>query len=307
MLKRGLVALIGIFLIAIFVFPQIANAQPSIQPSRQQTVTVRIEPSLEIQQGRTALIRVSGLNISRVEVTFLGQFVTLHQTSMGDWMGFLAVTMDTAQGIQQANIYTWFGDDPNNQRTIQDINVLWGGFPSEQIGISYALSDLLSPELNQWELDFFTQIYNRVSPERFFTTFVHPVEGPVISTFGNFRDYNNSQLKGRHTGQDYRVNGDTPIGATANGRVIIARNFPIRGNHVVIDHGWGVLSGYSHMNTINVVPGQIVRQGEIIGTVGSTGRSQGPHFHFEISVNGYWVDPNQFLLLNIPTTTSQTQ
>lgn len=302
-MKKGILIgglLLLVILSGVWGKAKMVEAKPPAEGA-PQTIGLRILPGLEIQQGRTLLVYVTGSTaVSRAQATFLEQSVVMYPTAEGEWVGFLAVDMNTAQGVYQLNVYVWEADNPNNTRITQDIAVVWGGFPSEEIGIPYALDDLLNPTLNDWEADYLNFIYYRNSAERLFTTFAPPVAGPVISSFGNFRNYNGNQLRGRHTGIDYRVNANVPVGATANGRVILAKRFPIRGNHVVIDHGWGIVSGYSHLNQIGVVPGQLVRQGETIGLVGSTGRSQGPHFHFEVSVNGHWIDPSQFLTLSLP-------
>jgi murein DD-endopeptidase MepM/ murein hydrolase activator NlpD len=85
--------------------------------------------------------------------------------------------------------------------------------------------------------------------------------------------------------------------AAAGGRVAAAQSFAVRGNAVIIDHGYGVYSLYGHLSEIRVQPGQYVARGAVIGLAGSTGRSAGPHLHFEIVVNGDPVDSVQWLAL----------
>jgi murein DD-endopeptidase MepM/ murein hydrolase activator NlpD len=68
----------------------------------------------------------------------------------------------------------------------------------------------------------------------------------------------------------------------------------IRGNFVAVDHGYGIYSTYSHLSMIHVTRGQQVVKGQIIGLTGDTGRSSGPHFHWEMAVNGEFVDSVQF-------------
>jgi murein DD-endopeptidase MepM/ murein hydrolase activator NlpD len=141
---------------------------------------------------------------------------------------------------------------------------------------------------------------DRITPERLFTTFMLPMRSALLSEFGGIRNYNNDRLTGRHTGTDYYAVTGEPAVAAADGRVIFTGRLPIHGNHIIVDHGWGILTAYSHLSEILVVPGQLVRQGQKIGLVGATGRVQGSHLHFEVIVNGVWVDPPQFLSLSIP-------
>jgi murein DD-endopeptidase MepM/ murein hydrolase activator NlpD len=91
-----------------------------------------------------------------------------------------------------------------------------------------------------------------------------------------------------------------PVMASAAGRVAYAGTLDIRGNHVVVDHGYGVFSGYSHLSTVHVTRGETIAKGQVIGTTGDTGRTSGPHFHWEIAVNGNWVDAVQFLEMWMP-------
>jgi murein DD-endopeptidase MepM/ murein hydrolase activator NlpD len=98
-----------------------------------------------------------------------------------------------------------------------------------------------------------------------------------------------------HPGLDFAAPQGTPIYATANGTVRVASNMGTGyGNHVVINHGYGYETLYGHMFRIKVKPGQKVKRGEIIGWVGSTGKSTGPHCHYEVNKNGRHLDPVYF-------------
>lgn len=98
-----------------------------------------------------------------------------------------------------------------------------------------------------------------------------------------------------HNGLDFAAPQGTPIYATANGTVRVAANTGTGyGNHVVINHGYGYETLYGHMFRIKVKGGQKVKRGEIIGWVGSTGKSTGPHCHYEVNKNGRHLDPVYF-------------
>jgi len=98
-----------------------------------------------------------------------------------------------------------------------------------------------------------------------------------------------------HAGLDFAAPQGTPIYATANGTVSVGGNTGNGyGNHVVINHGYGYETLYGHMVRVKVHAGQKVKRGEIIGWVGSTGKSTGPHCHYEVHKNGQHVDPVYF-------------
>ncbi len=97
-----------------------------------------------------------------------------------------------------------------------------------------------------------------------------------------------------HNGLDFTAPQGTPIYATGNGRVTTAGPGTGTGNHVIINHGYGYETVYMHMVRVKVREGQQVKRGEVIGWVGSTGASTGPHCHYEVHINGTKVDPVYF-------------
>jgi murein DD-endopeptidase MepM/ murein hydrolase activator NlpD len=85
------------------------------------------------------------------------------------------------------------------------------------------------------------------------------------------------------------------IVAPADGVVVFAGPLTVRGNATIIDHGWGVYSGYWHQKEIKVKVGDRVKAGDIIGLIGATGRVTGPHLHWEMIINGIQVEPVDWL------------
>lgn len=288
-----------ILAVGLALMPLNASAEP---PTQAVNYVISVEPG-EIQQGRTGLVRVLPLNgivIDRIQATFNEGFFELYPSLDGDWVGFLAVNMDSERGDLPLDLYIWFDGATQPERERVTVAVVWGAFDYQDIQLPFSLEPLLERNVNLAENNELVRVHNRISDERFFNYFIQPVPGPVISFFGGIRSYNNDTLRGRHTGVDFRATSGTPVTASADGRIIFAQKMAIHGNHVIIDHGGGVMTGYSHFGELIVVPGQLVRQGDTIGSVGATGRVQGPHFHFEIIVNGEWIDPAQFLTLTIP-------
>ncbi len=118
--------------------------------------------------------------------------------------------------------------------------------------------------------------------------FIWPASGTLTSTYG--------WRWGRmHEGIDIGASTGTPITASASGTVIVAGWNGGYGQRVVVDHGNGVSTRLRHMSAISVSVGQSVGQGTILGAVGSTGNSTGPHLHFEVRINGAATDPLPYL------------
>lgn len=104
-----------------------------------------------------------------------------------------------------------------------------------------------------------------------------------------------------HSGQDIATHRGNPVYATGDGVVAVAEfNFRGYGNEVVIDHGYGYKSHYAHLNTIEVADGMVVHRGERIGTVGSSGKSTGCHLHYEVIYRGSFVNPMNFMDMDMP-------
>ncbi len=127
--------------------------------------------------------------------------------------------------------------------------------------------------------------------------FIRPVDGITTSVFGTRRFFN-GKARRPHTGIDYAGKIGTPIKAPASGKVILVGEYFFNGKAIFIDHGQGLVSVYIHMNKQLVKAGQHVKQGEIIGTIGQTGRATGPHLHWGVYLNQTVVNPNLLLGIN---------
>jgi hypothetical protein len=105
-----------------------------------------------------------------------------------------------------------------------------------------------------------------------------------------------------HEGMDFSAKRGTPIYASGNGTVIRAQRSATYGNVVYIDHGYGYITRYAHMNKLKTHKGKKVKRGEIIGLVGNTGRSVAPHLHYEVRYNGNAVNPMGYYFGNLTPT-----
>ncbi|MFO7911824.1 MAG: M23 family metallopeptidase [Desulfotignum sp.] len=127
------------------------------------------------------------------------------------------------------------------------------------------------------------------------TPSIRPVEGWVTSGFG----YRKSPFTGKrdfHAGLDISNKTGTEIIATADGKVSYASRKALLGNLVTIDHGYGRVTRYGHLDKILVKRGQRLKRGDVVGHMGNTGQSTGPHLHYEVRINGAPVDPVKYIL-----------
>ena len=120
--------------------------------------------------------------------------------------------------------------------------------------------------------------------------FMIPVEGIVTGVYGTQRYYNGE--KGNyHNGHDIAADTGTPIYSPSSGKVILTGDYYYNGKFTMINHGNNLISIFLHMNDIHVSKGSIVEKGELLGTVGNTGLSTGPHLHWSVLLNNTYVDP----------------
>ena len=121
--------------------------------------------------------------------------------------------------------------------------------------------------------------------------FAWPVKGRISGVFGSRRVLNGQEMS-PHWGMDIAMPTGTPVLAPAFGRVVLAENdLYYTGGTIILDHGYGVTSAYSHLSKVGVKVGQTVQTGEQIGAVGATGRVTGPHLHWTINWFDVRIDP----------------
>ncbi len=252
-----------------------------------------------LRQGTAGVVSLSGADIAGGVISAFERTYPFFPVT-GGFAALLAVPMD--QRIRdypiRVTVYRAGGETLTWEGTLK---VASGEFIREPAftlpSDKFHLLDMTVQESEDARLN---SIYSVVTPERFWEgQFSLPANAPTTSPFGSVRDFNDGSTR-RHTGCDFSMPVGMPVKASASGRVVYARPLDIHGSNVVIDHGWGVFSSYSHLSQIFVVPGQFVLQGEVIGLSGNTGRSTGPHLHWEIAVNGVLINPIDFIRLKLP-------
>jgi murein DD-endopeptidase MepM/ murein hydrolase activator NlpD len=127
------------------------------------------------------------------------------------------------------------------------------------------------------------------------TPSIWPTHGWLSSSMGNRADPLTGE-KDFHPGLDISADKGDPVYSTADGKVTHASSAGNYGNLVIVDHGYSLETRYGHLSVFKVTVGQKVKRGDLLGLVGSTGRTTGPHLHYEVRANGRILNPLQLLL-----------
>jgi murein DD-endopeptidase MepM/ murein hydrolase activator NlpD len=151
---------------------------------------------------------------------------------------------------------------------------------------AYRESQLIKNSLNKYSTD--------IKPS---LKFINPVDGIISSRYGKQR-YINDQPRSPHLALDIAAPEGAKIVAPASGKVILVGDFFYSGNYLILDHGFGLLSSYSHMSKIHVEIGDYLNQGDVIGEVGSTGRVTGPHLHWSVYLEKQRINPELLITEN---------
>ena len=154
----------------------------------------------------------------------------------------------------------------------------------------------LASKMSRLEEDM--RAHEAVLRQRGYTPTVWPVEGTLEGGFGGRRNPFGGGGYEFHSGQDIEAPPGAPVVAGASGRVSFVGWQNGYGQLVVVDHGDGLTTRYGHLSSIDVQLDQTVSRGQLLGKVGSTGRSTGPHLHYEVRINDHPVNPLQYLLLS---------
>ena len=153
-------------------------------------------------------------------------------------------------------------------------------------------------KLTDHRVDMMTVLESRLFDQKIKNSMV-PTQEPVIGgVLGSAFGWRIDPVNGRsalHTGLDFPAEAGTPIRAAAGGVVVTQELHPGYGNLVEVDHGNNLVTRYAHASRVMVKQGDLVKRGQIIAEVGNTGRSTGPHLHFEVLVEGVYQDPKKFL------------
>ena len=282
------------------------DAIPQARPHPMPTsVTVEGDIIIErffpsIKQGTVGLVRLIGPDVVQAQLIFLNNQYSFFQFSDNEWYLFLVANMDVQPRDYEVTIS--IERQSNNLDISQIVKVESADYITEEFDMLGDLAELVDPDLEKAEYTKIDGIIENISSEALWdaTGFGLPLDSQVASSFGTYRLLNQS-ISTRHTGWDQQAPMGTAIKTVGTGRVIFAGELDIRGNYVLVDHGYGIYSGYAHLSQIHVTSGQSITKGQIVGMSGNTGRSGGAHLHWEMLVNGEWVDSRMFVKMWLPS------
>jgi len=260
-------------------------------------LSIRVTPTVAVQ-GDVLIVRVAAQDAILVEGLFAGHRInfapdpaSLRAGDSGHYIGLMGV-----DDLLEPDNYsvTITAKTANGTLGVAKgrVRVQSGGFVLERVALPKELEPTIDLALSQIEEAEVKAIYSQFTPRQWWNApFQLPVRGKLLSVYGNRRIYNGIDLGTYHSGYDISSIAGTPVTAAAPGRVAFVETLYIRGNTVIVDHGRGVFTGYFHMRQTSVQVGQAVNAGDKLGEVGTTGRSQGNHVHFDLAVGGVAVDP----------------
>lgn len=266
------------------------------EPQDSRSISIN---NLPLIQGETLQISIVTSEPLTASGTFNGQ--PLHFFSDGDlrYFSFYGIHALAEPGAYPLEIITT--DNAGRTEHFEQLVLLSPGFYGHQT--VYVAAEFLDDDVIVQEDAYVTPILLNTTPDRLWEgQFQYPIDEPCVnSLFGLRRTYNDGLLNFYHSGMDFAVCApNLNIYAPATGKVVLAEELIVRGNAILIDHGWGIVSGYWHLSEFNVSVGDIVQPGDLLGLIGNTGRSAGPHLHFEIIINGIPVNPQTWLDQTFP-------
>lgn len=255
---------------------------------------------LTLIEGKTGRVRLMTRGSASVTATFLGRSIpVISETSATQHTLFLAVPLDTPAGIQPLTLV--IGEPAGVTEFVVNLQVNAGGYSTQLVTLPPDKLPLASQAVEENEYNLLRDLTSRFTADRYFDGPMGlPATAPMNARFGSRRSYNGSTFTSFHNGADFAGAAGRPVLAAASGRVVLADTLNIRGLSVVLDHGWGVYTNYSHMSERYVNLGEFVQAGQVIGLIGSSGRATGAHLHWELWVNGIPVDPMQWVSQAFP-------
>jgi murein DD-endopeptidase MepM/ murein hydrolase activator NlpD len=232
-------------------------------------------------------------NISNPTVTVGEKRYPAFGIAPNKYRSFIPTTPLEKPGVRTLKV---FGDGQEKNLAVQ---VRDRKFPVQRINLPPGKAGLEATELELKRVAAFKALQ---TPQKYWNgVFRKPNAGRMTTTYGVRRYYNGKFANDYyHRGLDYAGAAGSAVIAPADGQVAlvgkVTEGFRVHGNIVGIDHGQGVTSIYMHLSRINVKEGDFVKAGQVIGAVGSTGASTGPHLHWGLYVNGQSIDPKPWLI-----------
>jgi murein DD-endopeptidase MepM/ murein hydrolase activator NlpD len=261
-------------------------------PASAKVLTVKISPN-KVHQGDVFLVTVGGTLSEPPSGSYAKQDLLFSECGDGCYCALGAVDITTKPGRQTVHISA--GKRQKNVR----FPVKRARFPEVKMRLPEEKVALCPEDLEKVERENarLQRIFETTTERLWEGSFIVPLENNISTGFGVKRIMNKKMIS-VHRGVDIRGRDGECIKASNNGRIVLAEELFLGGNTIVVDHGQGLYSIYMHLSKFNSDLNDSVSRGDVIGYVGSTGRSTGPHLHFGIKVNTISVNP--FSLIRLP-------
>lgn len=251
--------------------------------------------------GEVLLVSVKGhRDDARPSGRFRDRPLGFFRASTGTYLALIGLDLEIATGTYRLGI-EMSGPDGAGRQWSGDITVVHKEFPSRNIRVAlkYVTPGAADEERARSERDRLMELFAGRSEENYLRgNFIKPVPRPVSAPFGERRVFND-EPRSHHAGTDFRAPAGTPVKAPAGGKVVLTGDLFYQGKTVMLDHGGGLFTYYIHLSEISVKEGATLPRGAVIGKVGSTGRSSGPHLHWAARLDGARVDPLSLLKLDL--------
>lgn len=260
------------------------------------------DPSIVRPGAIVPMMIQSPVSLAGVEAVVSGERFPLIRTSAGKYIALVGIDLGMDDPVYRVEFSLHMKGRATLYRMEGDLKVQRVEFDSQTLSFPTGMVDLTGGILKRVRRDSgrLRSALARRTGERYWNKpFVMPANGRISTRFG-VRRILNGKPRSPHSGIDIAAPVGTPIAAANRGEVVLAAPLLLSGNTVVVDHGWGLLTVYAHMNSISVREHQLVDRGDTLGRVGATGRATGPHLHFGAFLRGAKVDPEQLLDLHFP-------
>ena len=256
--------------------------------------------SYGVRQGDVALVTVRApSDLDYMTGKFEGKKLLFHRDGETEFTTLLGIDMDLTPGEYELSL-TGKGIDMMVMKTVT-FNVMERDYDIERLRLPKKMvspGEKLLKRIRKENL-VLHKVKKIITGKRYWDgEFIAPVDGRLADNFGARRILNGVAKK-PHSGNDIRAQAGTEISSPNDGRVVYAGNMYYGGKTVIINHGHGLSTLYMHLSRVFVKYGEKVSKGDVIGLVGSTGRSTGPHLHWGAYLNGIKVDPASLLSLEV--------
>ncbi len=231
----------------------------------------------------------------RITGEFSGRTLTFFPFKQQVYAGLLGLDMQDRPGQSELTIEIVYPRRTARRRLA--VRVLKEEYPVQRLTLPSTMVDLDDRTLVRVkaESNVLRQTFGGAGPHPLWTGgFREPVQGTISGRFGSRRVIN-GQPKNPHSGEDIAAPEGTSVSVMNDGIVRLTMDHFFTGKGVVVDHGLGLFSMYFHLSRVDVEQGQAMTKGQVLGTVGSTGRATGPHLHWGVRLNGARVDPYSLL------------